>query len=174
MKTLWAPWRLPYLLEASAAKRGESMKKKPTCIFCDAASGKPRVDNLVVHKGKLAYVVMNKYPYSNGHLMIIPRRHVSEIQKITRAEHAEMGELISRSAAALKKYAGCDGFNVGMNLGEAAGAGIKDHLHYHIVPRWHGDHNFMPILADARVVPEHLHETYAKLRALFSPPSPHP
>lgn len=168
MKTLWAPWRLPYLLEAGAAERGKSVKKNPPCIFCVATRGLPSVKNLVVSKGKLAYVIMNKYPYSNGHLMVIPKRHVSDLGKLTRAEHAELGTLLAKCARVLKAYARCDGYNVGMNLGEAAGAGIKDHLHYHIVPRWNGDHNFMPVLADARVVPEHLEETHAKLKKLFS------
>lgn len=167
MKTLWAPWRLPYLLEASKANRGKSMKKS-ICIFCNASRGAPSVTNLVLAKGKFAYVVMNKYPYANGHLMVIPMRHVPELTKLKSDEHAELGLLLSQCSVVLKKYAHCDGFNIGMNLGEAAGAGIKDHLHYHIVPRWNGDHNFMPILADARVVPEHLEETYAKLKKYFS------
>lgn len=166
MKTLWAPWRLPYLLNPDKdMKTGRSLKNN--CIFCDAVSKKESVESLVLHKGKTAFVIMNKYPYSNGHIMVIPKRHVFELKKLKPSEHAELGALLAASIEILKKYAHCDGFNLGMNLGAAAGAGIKDHLHYHVVPRWSGDHNFMPVLADVRVVPEHMHETYAKLKLHF-------
>lgn len=165
-QVLWAPWRLPYLLHPEKdVKAGHPLKNN--CIFCDAVSKKADVESLVLYKGKTAFVIMNKYPYANGHLMVIPKRHVYELSKLKPAEHAELGELMAASVDVLKKYARCDGFNLGMNLGAAAGAGIKDHLHYHVVPRWSGDHNFMPVLADVRVVPEHMHATYAKLKVYF-------
>lgn len=166
MKTLWAPWRIDYLSDVFN-KRKSAVKRAGACVFCTALEGKPSPDNLVLATNKSAYVVMNRYPYANAHLMVIPRRHVSDFTKLSQAEHAAMGAWIARSVAVLKEYGRCDGFNIGMNLGEAAGAGIKDHLHYHVVPRWNGDHNFMPILADVRVIPEHMEETYLKLRALF-------
>lgn len=165
MKTLWAPWRISYLLGARENLLKTSSKTK--CIFCSAVRKKEDVNSLVLYKGKSAFVIMNKFPYSNGHMMVIPKRHVSEISELTPEEHAEMGFLLGKTVEILKKYANCDGFNLGMNLGMAAGAGIKDHLHYHVVPRWSGDHNFMPVIADVRVLPEHMHVTYAKLKKIF-------
>lgn len=165
MKTLWAPWRIEYLTKGD--QKAVKHKLVNDCIFCDAASKEPHVNNLVLYKGKKSFVIMNKYPYSNGHLMVIPYRHLADLSKLSKEEHAEMGKLMGVTTQILKKYGHCDGFNLGMNLGQASGAGVKDHLHYHIVPRWAGDHNFMPVLADARVVPEHLHATYKKLRKLF-------
>jgi ATP adenylyltransferase len=165
MKTLWAPWRMEFILSAHQASKKSRQKK--VCVFCAAQIGKMTTQNLVLYRGKLAYVLMNKYPYSNGHLLIIPNRHLADYDKLNAAEHAEMGKLLAQSMTALKKALRPEGFNLGMNLGKVAGAGIREHLHYHIVPRWTGDSNFMPILAEARCLPEHLLTTYAKVKKEF-------
>ena len=180
MKTIWAPWRISYLTQSTegAVKLKSKQAHKKTnakkiremsapCPFCDAAQMPVSSETLVLKKGRLAYVIMNKYPYANGHLMVIPLRHIASFEDLTPAEHKEIGDLISRSVQVLKKYGLCDGFNIGMNLGQAAGAGILGHIHYHVVPRWQGDHNFMPVLADVRVVPEHMLATYEKLKKIF-------
>lgn len=164
MKKLWAPWRLSYIIHFH---RKASLQKKSHCVFCNAHPGKPSSDNLVLFKGKKCFIIMNKYPYCNGHLMIIPKRHIFDFSKVTSEEHQEMGELLSLSTRVLKKVFHTKGFNIGMNLGEAGGAGIKDHLHYHVVPRWPGDHNYMPIIGHTKVMPEYIKETYERLRPHF-------
>ncbi|MCP5464210.1 MAG: HIT domain-containing protein [Deltaproteobacteria bacterium] len=161
---IWAPWRLEYILEHVADK---SKKAKGACVFCEAQKGRASQKNLVLYRGQHAYIIMNKYPYANAHLMVIPNRHLSDFSKLTSEEHQEMGELLSLCTKVLKKIAKPHGFNIGMNLGEAAGAGIKEHLHYHIVPRWSGDHNFMPVVANLRVMMEHIKKTYIKLKTEF-------
>jgi ATP adenylyltransferase len=166
MKTLLAPGRMAYLLNAKDENTPKS-PAKTNCIFCEAGRAKIDASTLVLYQGKKSYVIMNKFPYSNGHLMVIPKRHLSDLSKLKSDEHAELGLLLGHATNILKKYGRCDGFNLGMNLGAAAGAGVKDHLHYHIVPRWNNDHNFMPVFADTRVVPELLHDTYRKLKPLF-------
>lgn len=169
MKTMWAPWRINYLTEAHAASMPSGRKNtRRACVFCAAYRRTDDPESLVLARGKLTYVILNRYPYANGHLMVIPNRHVADFTALTRGEHTELGLLMAKALKALKIYGHCDGFNIGMNLGESAGAGIKDHLHYHVVPRWRGDHNFMPVLADTRVIPEHLLETAEKLREVFS------
>lgn len=162
LKRLWAPWRLEYILASKAKSRGKS-----SCVFCSAQKGKPNSNNLVLTRGERAYVIMNKYPYVNGHLMVIPHRHLSDFTKLSAEEHTEIGELIAKSISVLKKIYSPHGYNVGMNLGRAAGAGIEEHLHYHIVPRWDGDHNFMPVLGETRVMQEHVKKTYERLKPLF-------
>lgn len=164
MKKLWAPWRLSYILGTKDKNRS---KKSSGCVFCKASKGSSNPDNLILSKSKSAFVILNKYPYANGHLMVIPNRHVCDFTQLTSIEHKEMAELLSLSLKVLKKEFKAQGFNIGMNLGEVAGAGIKDHLHYHIVPRWKGDHNFMPVLSDLRVLPEYLRDTHAKLKKYF-------
>lgn len=164
MKTLWAPWRMTFIAQAKKKQRQNSAK---SCIFCQIQKVSPRFQNLILFVGDLAFVVLNKYPYTNGHVMIIPKRHIQDYTELTSEEHREMGELKALSIRALKKALRAQGFNIGMNLGEAAGAGIKGHLHEHIVPRWVGDHNFMPVFGDVRVVPEHLKATYHKLKKAF-------
>lgn len=164
MKTLWAPWRMVFIEQAKKKKTPHSFK---TCVFCQVQKKSPRLQNLVLFVGEFSFVVMNKYPYTNGHLMVIPKRHIQDYTDLTSAEHREMGELKARCIHVLKKIMRAHGFNIGMNLGEAGGAGIKDHLHYHIVPRWVGDHNFMPVFGDIKVVPEHIKATYHKLKKAF-------
>ena len=154
---LWAPWRLEYV--AGGADQGG-------CIFCD----KPDMDDdaaLIVHRGQRAYVLLNLYPYANGHVMVAPYRHLAEPGELDEAERTEMWLLLDRSIAALRTAFNPDGFNCGINLGRAAGAGVEGHVHLHVVPRWSGDTNFMPVLADVRVMPEHLSRTLEKLRAAW-------
>lgn len=164
MKKLWAPWRLSYILGIKDKNRS---KKSSGCVFCKAQKSSSGPGNLILHKSRNVFVIVNKYPYSNGHLMVIPNRHICNFNQVTSLEHTEIAQLLSLSLEVLKKEFKAQGFNIGMNLGEAAGAGIKDHLHYHIVPRWNGDHNFMPVLGDLRVMPEYIKDTYLKLKRHF-------
>jgi ATP adenylyltransferase len=151
---LWAPWRLEYV--QSGADAGG-------CVFCDAAAGDDSA-GLIVHRGERAYVLMNLYPYSNGHLMVAPYRHVPAPGDLDADERAEVWSLLDRGVRALTAAMSPHGFNAGINLGRVAGAGVEGHLHLHVVPRWNGDTNFMPVLADVKVMPEHVSRTAAKLR----------
>lgn len=157
-RPLWAPWRIEYII--SLGKKKSPAKK---CVFCTPSKSRADKKNLVLYRGEYSYVIMNRYPYSNGHLMVIPYRHTADFGNLTSEEHQEMGELLSLAAKVLKKAMGAHGLNIGMNLGEAAGAGIREHLHYHIVPRWNGDTNFMPVFADVRLIYEHMSQTYDRL-----------
>jgi ATP adenylyltransferase len=151
-KPLWAPWRLVYVEQADERER---------CIFCE-----PEAD-LLVHESAHAVVVMNKFPYSSGHLLVAPRRHLGSLDALSDAEALEMHRRGVRGVAALRAEYGAHGFNLGWNLGRVAGAGIEDHVHLHVVPRWNGDTSFMPVLGDVKVLPEHLLETARRLRARF-------
>lgn len=153
MKQIWAPWRAEYV---EADKSGE-------CIFCSAPEKKPE-EALLLFKGSLSIVILNKFPYNSAHLLIAPLRHVSKIEEITPEESFDIFRLLRHSTAAITKEYKPQGFNVGINIGKAAGAGIEDHLHMHVVPRWNGDMNFMPVLADTKIMPEHLQKTLQKLR----------
>ena len=155
MKTMWAPWRMEYIL-------GE---KDEGCIFCRALSDQ---DNLTLYKGKTTMVVMNKYPYINGHLLVAPTRHLSLLKQLNKSEMADLLEAVEKSVGILKKVMHPDGFNVGLNLGKVAGAGVEEHLHFHIVPRWFGDTNALTVFADVRVIPEHLQATCDKLKPYFA------
>ena len=161
MDHIWAPWRIGYILG----------KKPSECIFCAKGSqkneeGKACGDdqNLVLLRGKSCFALLNAFPYTPGHLMIAPYQHTSELSELTRETWAEMMEMTCRCQGVLNKTMKPDGFNFGLNLGKAGGAGILEHLHFHLVPRWEGDTNFMPVLADTRVLPEGLNEIYAKLK----------
>jgi ATP adenylyltransferase len=154
-KQLWAPWRLEYIKQAD---------EQPGCIFCDAAAGDDE-EKLVVHRGERAFVLLNKFPYSSGHLMVAPFRHVGELADLTDEEALEVHCLARRALDALGAAYGPEGYNLGWNLGRIAGAGVVDHIHLHVVPRWAGDTNFMPVLADVKVLPEHLSETRRRLAA---------
>ena len=159
-KALWAPWRLEYIQQAD---------ETPGCVFCAEAEGAlPEVDSLLVHRGELALVVANKFPYSSGHLLVAPVRHVATLGELSADEAAEIHELSVTALAVLGATYGPDGFNLGWNLGRVAGAGIVDHVHLHVVPRWSGDTNFMPVLADVKVLPEHLRATRDGLRGAWS------
>jgi ATP adenylyltransferase len=158
-KPLWAPWRLEYIKHADELEG---------CVFCVEATGELPVDeSLLVRRGESAIAILNKYPYSSGHLMVAPRRHVGSLAELTDEEALEVHRLSVASVEVLGRVYGPGGFNLGWNLGHVAGAGIADHVHLHVVPRWSGDTNFMPVLADVKVLPEHLLETRDRLRAAW-------
>ena len=144
-------------------------ERHDTCFLCDAAAAPPEKDEelYVVARGDHAFVILNLYPYNTGHLMVAPNRHVGELDELTHEESDEVWRWTARCIAAHREASGPDGFNIGINLGVAAGAGVPGHLHQHVVPRWGGDTNFMPVLGDAKVLPEMLGETYARLRPLL-------
>jgi ATP adenylyltransferase len=153
---LWAPWRLEYVTQAG---------EQPGCVFCDEAAGTlDPASSLLVDSGETAITLLNKYPYSSGHLMVAPRRHVGELAELTEDEVLEINRLAVAGLTGLTRVYRPDGFNLGWNLGRVAGAGIADHVHMHVVPRWSGDTNFMPVLADVKVIPEHLLETRDRVR----------
>jgi ATP adenylyltransferase len=154
MERLWAPWRLAYVQEAGAAEG---------CVFCLEAAGALGSSSLVVHRGARTIVLLNKFPYSSGHLMVAPVRHVPTLGDLDADEARELHELTVKAVETLDTVYGPDGFNVGLNLGAVAGGSIAAHLHQHVVPRWAGDTNFMPVLADVKVLPEHLEATRARL-----------
>ena len=154
MKTMWAPWRMEYILN----------DKEKGCIFCKALSEQ---DNLTLYKGKVTMVVMNKFPYINGHLLVAPIKHLSTLDQLSKGEMGDLLETVEQSVGILKKVMNPDGFNVGLNLGKVAGAGVEEHLHFHIVPRWFGDTNALTVFADIRVIPEHLLNTYNNLKPYF-------
>jgi ATP adenylyltransferase len=156
-RQLWAPWRLEYVQAAD---------EQPGCVFCDAVAGDAD-ERLVVHRGERAFALLNRFPYSSGHLMIAPVRHVGEFESLAPEEAVEIHALAAEALAALRATYDPEGFNLGWNLGRVAGAGIVDHVHQHVVPRWAGDTNFMPVLADVKVVPEHLDETRRRLAAAW-------
>jgi ATP adenylyltransferase len=153
VKQLWAPWRVEYV---------SAVDEQPGCIFCLAAAGDDE-DWLVVHRDERALVMLNRYPYSSGHLMVAPHRHVGDFAALDDGEAAELHRLAGQGMSALGAIFAPQGYNVGWNLGRIAGAGIVDHVHLHVVPRWAGDTNFMPVLADVKVLPEHLSETRRKV-----------
>lgn len=158
MEKLWAPWRMEYILQP----------KPKGCIFCE----KPKQenadrDNFILHRARHSFIIMNYYPYNNGHLMVVPYRHLSRLDALTSDERAELMELISSTSVILEKKMNCEGLNIGMNLGRIAGAGIDEHLHFHIVPRWGGDTNFMPVVGHTKVISQGLWELYDDLKPLF-------
>jgi len=157
---LWAPWRLKYI---------ESTQKTEGCIFCDfpAQGAEHDADHLIVTRSAHAYVILNAYPYSNGHLMVVPYRHTATLNDYDDAEMLDVMRLTRLGIDLLKAAYGPNGFNVGLNMGRVAGAGIAEHLHWHIVPRWHGDANFMTVIADVRVIPESLTDVLERLRSVL-------
>ena len=163
MRTLWAPWRAEYIYCAG----GHDSTGKRHCLFCNLLKAKDDKAKLILHRGRRAFVVMNRFPYNNGHVMVAPTRHTADIESLSPAESAELFGLVQRSLAVLRCALRPQGFNVGANLGRVAGAGVAGHAHIHIVPRWLGDVNFMPLLSETKVISEHLTETYARLRAQF-------
>jgi len=158
---LWAPWRYAYLRTASS-------RRQPACIFCHGGlTPASRRLNLVLYSDDRALVMLNRYPYNNGHIMIAPRRHVATPESLTRRETSAIAELLPESVKRLRRVLRPSGFNLGANLGRVAGAGFADHLHWHVVPRWDGDTNFMPVLASTRVLSQHLKNSYAQLEPVF-------
>jgi ATP adenylyltransferase len=138
------------------------------CVFCIAAKAKPSFESLVLAKDDKCAVLMNKYPYNTGHLLIIPLNHVGNLWELEDATNAALADWLKRSTAILKLVTGCQGFNLGLNQGAVAGAGIPDHLHWHVIPRWGGDTNFFPLIAETKVLPETLEQTYSRLQAHFA------
>ena len=145
----------------------ENNAKQDGCVFCQAAMAADSKENLIVYRGALAYVILNRYPYTSGHVMVVPFEHKPNLEQLDAATRAEMMELTSRATSVLREVYNTRAFNVGMNIGEAAGAGVKEHVHVHIVPRWNGDTNFMSSLAETRVLPELLEDTWSRIRQGF-------
>ena len=154
MDTIFAPWRMEYI-------KGE---KPAGCVFCKCSS---RGEEYVIYEGKSSFVMINRYPYVNGHLMIIPVRHIGKIEDLTQKERSEIFALLDTTVRVLQEAMNPDGFNIGMNIGKAAGAGIEEHIHVHVIPRWEGDTNFMSVVNDVRVIPEDVQTTAARLVPLF-------
>jgi ATP adenylyltransferase len=158
---IWSPWRMAYI--QAAKEQGEY----GGCIFCDLPAEGDDVRTMILARGELAFVIVNSFPYNPGHLMVAPFRHVGAFTSLEAAELADVDALVARSIRALEQEMEPHGYNLGMNLGRVAGAGIPDHVHWHLVPRWNGDTNFMPVVGQTRVLPELLEETYARLRPRF-------
>jgi ATP adenylyltransferase len=156
---LWAPWRLAYVKSAHE-QRG--------CIFCEKVCQNDDRTNLIVARFTHTFVILNAFPYNNGHLMVVPYRHVPNLSDLRDDELAELIKTTQIAERVLRAALNPQGFNIGMNLGRCAGAGIEEHLHIHVVPRWHGDTNFMPVIADVKVLPELLGQTYERLQPLFA------
>ncbi len=158
MKHLWAPWRMDYIKESS---------HEEDCLFCTLLAQEDGPGNLILHRGQNAFVVLNRYPYTNGHMMVVPYKHKPSLEGLGDKTLFEMISLASEALSVLRDAYNADGFNLGANIGEAAGAGVEEHVHLHVVPRWAGDTNFMATTAETRVLPEDLEVTYQTLRRLW-------
>ena len=156
---LWAPWRSSYI----------TGDKPVGCVFCEKLSEDKDSDNLILHRGKSVAVIMNLFPYNSGHLLLIPYRHISDLTQLEEYESHEIDHLAKYSVTVIRQVMSPQGFNLGYNLGSAAGAGIESHLHKHIVPRWNGDTNFMPIIGGTKVISQDLYKTYELLKEKFVP-----
>lgn len=156
MDHLWSPWRLSYVTGTETATG---------CVFCEAQEGGQA--SLIVFRGRTCFVILNKFPYNNGHLMVVPNRHIASLVTATGEELGELIELTRRAEAALTEAYAPHGMNMGINIGKPAGAGVLDHVHLHVVPRWHGDTNYMSVVGQTRVLPEELGQTAARLRPIF-------
>jgi ATP adenylyltransferase len=157
---IWAPWRLEYVKDASK-------DTEDGCIFCSKPAADDDEANLIVHRGERCYVILNLFPYTNGHLMVAPYEHIGRIQDLALETLAEMMELAQRAMSRLEDVYEPHGYNVGFNQGRVAGAGFADHIHLHVVPRWGGDTNFMPVIADTKVMPQSLEQSYEALKGSF-------
>jgi ATP adenylyltransferase len=158
MKQLWAPWRMAYIDESA---------KEPGCIFCNKSKQSDLREALVVAQTVHSVVMLNKYPYNNGHLLLAPKRHEKHLSSLSAEEYSDLNEALRRSVDIVRRALNPGGINLGMNLGQCAGAGIEDHLHWHVVPRWQGDNNFMPVVGETRVMPQHLLDSYDRLKPHF-------
>jgi ATP adenylyltransferase len=154
MERIWAPWRIEYV----------TADETPGCIFCNKPTEDRDKENMILFRGKLSFIMLNAFPYNNGHLMVAPYRHVGEFSEVNDEEMLDIMRLTRVGKDVLAKAFCPDGFNIGINLGRVAGAGIADHIHVHIVPRWNGDTNFMPVLADIKVMPQALERAYEVLK----------
>ena len=157
MEQIWAPWRIEYI----------RMEKPEGCILCEKPKEDNDILNYILYSGDKNFVMMNLYPYNPGHLMVVPYRHIANLEELTYEELGEHFEIVSRGVKLLRQVFNPEGFNIGINMGKVAGAGIDGHIHSHIVPRWQGDTNFMPVMSDTRVISEALAETYKKLKDKF-------
>ena len=155
MKRIFTPWRMKYI---------NSIKNKGACIFCSVLKQKDDVKNLIIFRGKSSYVILNRFPYTSGHVMVIPYQHTETLSLLDRDTRSEMMELVSNASEVVKEVYKPEGFNIGINMGSAAGAGIAEHIHIHIVPRWIGDTNFIPVTGDTRLIPEELEVTYERIK----------
>jgi ATP adenylyltransferase len=162
-ENLWAPWRMKYIEQAPDAQGNKATGN----IFVDLPAAEDDTKNLILFRGKESFVLMNAYPYTNGHLMVAPYRQTNDITSLSDAELLEIHQLVAKSVGWLKQVYGPDGFNIGVNQGSAAGAGIPIHIHWHIVPRWNGDTNFMTTVGEVRVMPQTLEDSYQKIRAVI-------
>ena len=157
MELIWAPWRIEYI----------KMEKPEGCILCNKPEQNNDTLNYILYRGQKNFVMLNAYPYNPGHLMIVPYQHIASLEELTDEDRHEHFDIVSRSIEVLRQALSPDGFNLGINIGKVAGAGIEDHIHTHVVPRWQGDANFMSVLSDVRVLPEALAATYQKLTGKF-------
>ena len=158
MKVVWAPWRMEYV---------GSDQEREGCIFCPGHDRAQDEKKLILYRGEWSIVLMNRFPYSNGHLLVAPLRHISSFDALSQDEKLDLLNMVERSLSALKEVMDPAGFNIGMNLGKVAGAGVEDHMHFHVVPRWSGDTNYMTVLGEVRIIPEHIRATYEKLLPFF-------
>jgi len=183
MEHLWSPWRMAYLRgtdtpgdQPAGSSTSPIVGTHPLgstgCIFCDLPAQNRDAENFIVRRGQSAYVILNRYPYNNGHMLVVPFTHVPSFEPLAAPVLAEIMGLINQAVATLRRMYTPDAFNIGANIGGAAGAGIADHVHMHIVPRWSGDTNFMSTVAGTRVIPEDLHDTYQQAHDLWVAPSP--
>jgi ATP adenylyltransferase len=165
MERLFSPWRSKYI---ESFKTPSSDKAEDVCIFCSALKNSNDEERLVIYRGELAFVIMNLYPYNSGHMMVVPKRHTAEFHSLSKEELAECMDLLQTSEKAITELSHPHGYNIGMNLGKAGGAGIDDHLHWHIVPRWNGDTNFMPTISDVKLVSEDMEHQWESLHEIFA------
>jgi ATP adenylyltransferase len=159
MDHLWSPWRMKYM---------EQDNQKSECIFCDAISANQDEENLVVYRGKLNFVILNRFPYTSGHVMVVPFLHKAFFEDLDDPTQLELMHLITKSTQVIRKVYHPDGFNIGANIGGGSGAGVVGHIHFHVVPRWGGDSNFMTTISDTRVIPEDLVQTLKKFKEAWS------
>lgn len=158
MKHIWSPWRMKYIQQHSHTD---------SCIFCDALAREDSAENLIVCRAEHSFVILNRYPYTSGHVMVVPFEHKPSIELLEQATRAELLELVSRAVLVLRELYNPEGFNVGVNIGSAAGAGVAAHMHFHVVPRWGGDTNFISTIGAVRVLPEDLGITYQRIRTTW-------
>jgi ATP adenylyltransferase len=165
MKRIWAPWRMPYI---------KGNMEEPGCLFCNRLAQRDGPENLILYRGQRAFVILNRYPYTNGHMMVVPNAHRPSIEDLDEETLVELIHLTNHALGILRQTYDAQNFNIGINIGEASGAGITDHVHLHVVPRWSGDTSFMSTLADTRVLPESIEETFEKLHSAWSELNHHP